>query len=97
MARSYQILADLEDCQIETVGWTAEGVDDIVSEVPALFKDFRDLNRKSKGLESKEPSLDLICSYHAHGAGGECNSKDLNFRGEYSLLFHIVRDWESFR
>ncbi|PVH76774.1 hypothetical protein DL98DRAFT_283118 [Cadophora sp. DSE1049] len=81
MARSYQILADLDDGPIETVGWTAEAVDDIVSEVPALFKDFRALNRKSKGVDSKEPSLDLICSYHAHGVDGECVSKGLNFRG----------------
>ncbi|KAG4444179.1 hypothetical protein IFR05_000276, partial [Cadophora sp. M221] len=81
MARSYQVLADLEDGDIEGVGWTAEEVDEVVSEVPALFKDFRALNRKSKGVESKEQSLDLVCSYHVHGVEEECLSKGLNFHG----------------
>ncbi|KAH9219542.1 hypothetical protein DL95DRAFT_404682 [Leptodontidium sp. 2 PMI_412] len=60
MARSYQVLADLEDGDLEGAGWTAEEVDEVVSEVPALFKDFRALNRKSKGVESTEQSLDLV-------------------------------------
>lgn len=84
MARSYQVLADLEDGDLEGAGWTAEEVDEVVSEVPALFKDFRALNRKSKGVESTEQSLDLVCSYHVHDVEEECLSKGLNFRGEFS-------------
>ncbi|KAK0119651.1 hypothetical protein ONS95_011089 [Cadophora gregata] len=86
MARSYQILADLDDGQVETVGWTAQAIDSIISEVPAMFKDFRALIRKSKGEESKEVSLDLVCSYHAHGVDEECFSNGLNFRGKPSFV-----------
>ncbi len=86
MARSYQVLADLDDADIEAAGWTAEAVDEVVSEVPALFKDFRALNRKSKGVESTEPSLDMVCSYHGHSADKECASKGLTFRGEIGTL-----------
>ncbi|KAH7355154.1 hypothetical protein BKA65DRAFT_394519, partial [Rhexocercosporidium sp. MPI-PUGE-AT-0058] len=81
MARAYQVLAGLEDGDIEGAGWTAEEVDEVVTEVPALFKDFRALNRKSKGVESKELSEELVCSYHVHGVGEKCLSEGLNFRG----------------
>lgn len=87
MARSYQVLADLEDGDVESAGWTAEQVDEVVAEVPALFKDFRALNRKSKGVEITEPSLDLVCSYHVHGAEEECLPRGLNFRGELLVFF----------
>ena len=87
MARAYQILAGIDDGEIATVGWTADDVDDIISKVPALFKDFRALNRKSKGgVDAREPSLDMVCSYHAHGVDEKCASKDLNFRGKLPLI-----------
>ncbi|CZS88869.1 uncharacterized protein RCO7_04548 [Rhynchosporium graminicola] len=81
MARSYQAIADLEDTDIVAAGWTVEEVDEVVAAVPALFKDYRALNRNRKGVESTELSLDLVCSYHVHDGTEACVSDGLNFRG----------------
>lgn len=81
MARSYQVLADIDDDEIEDLGWTAEDVDEVVTKVPDLYKDFRALNRKSKGMESTEPGQDLVCAYHVHGPDEECGFKGLAFAG----------------
>ncbi|KAJ5042188.1 uncharacterized protein L3040_004743 [Drepanopeziza brunnea f. sp. 'multigermtubi'] len=79
MARCYQVLADFEDADIETAGWSPTEVHRLISEVPELFVDWRALNRKSKALESTELSADLVCAYHLHGPDAECEFKGLVF------------------
>lgn len=83
MARSYQVLADLEDEQIEKAGWIAEKVDEVVSEVPALFKEYRALNRKSKGAETVELGKEMICAFHAHGEGERCVDEGRDLAGMF--------------